>query len=39
MDQISEAWVSTDWNDLPYIWPHWAPEFWSKEMNENLEAR
>ena len=39
MDMISEAWVATDWNDLPYVWPQWAPEFWSKEMNANLEAR
>lgn len=39
MDKISEAWISKDWNDLPYIWPQWAPEFWSKEMNANLESR
>ncbi|MBB4226121.1 Glyoxalase/Bleomycin resistance protein/Dioxygenase superfamily protein [compost metagenome] len=39
MDKISEAWVSKDWNDLPYIWPQWAPEFWGKEMNANLEPR
>lgn len=38
MDRISEAWVSRDWNELPYIWPAWAPEFWGKEMNANLEA-
>ncbi|WP_423458248.1 VOC family protein [Ottowia sp. VDI28] len=39
MDKISEAWVSKDWNDLPYIWPQWAPEFWGKEMNANLEPK
>jgi catechol-2,3-dioxygenase len=39
MDKISENWVSKDWNDLPYIWPNWAPEFWGKEMNANHEAR
>lgn len=39
MDKISEAWVSKDWNDLPYIWPHWAPEFWRDEMNANHEPR
>ncbi len=39
MDKISDAWVATDWNDLPYIWPQWAPEFWAKEMNANLEPR
>jgi len=37
MDKISEAWVTRDWNDLPYIWPAWAPEFWGKEMNGNFE--
>jgi catechol-2,3-dioxygenase len=39
MDKISENWTSKDWNDLPYIWPHWAPEFWGKEMNANHEPR
>lgn len=39
MDQISEAWTTKDWNDLPYIWPNWAPEFWGKEMNANHEPR
>ena len=38
MDKISEAWQSREWNGLPYIWPDWAPEFWGKEMNANLEA-
>jgi catechol-2,3-dioxygenase len=37
MDKISEAWTPKDWNDLPYIWPNWAPEFWGKEMNANHE--
>jgi catechol-2,3-dioxygenase len=37
MDKISEAWEAKDWNDLPYIWPDWAPEFWGSEMNANLE--
>lgn len=39
MDKISDAWVSKDWDDLPYIWPQWVPEFWNKEMNANLEPR
>lgn len=40
MDKISEAWVTRDWNQLPYIWgPQWSPEFWGKEMNANLEPR
>lgn len=39
MDKISEAWEMRDWNGLPYIWPDWAPEFWSKEMNGNFEPR
>lgn len=39
MDKISEAWVANDWKDLPYIWPDWAPEFWTNEMNANLEPR
>jgi catechol-2,3-dioxygenase len=39
MDQISDAWVSKDWSDLPYIWPQWAPEFWRDEMNANHEPR
>jgi len=39
MDKISEAWTPKDWNDLPYIWPQWASEFWGKEMNANHEAR
>ena len=38
MDKISEAWISRDWSNLPYVWPQWAPEFWGKEMNANLEA-
>ena len=37
MDQISESWMPRDWNELPYVWPHWAPEFWQNEMNANLE--
>ena len=37
MDQISESWVAGDWSELPYVWPAWAPEFWTKEMNANLE--
>ena len=39
MDKISENWNTKDWNDLPYIWPNWAPEFWGKEMNANHEPR
>lgn len=39
MDKISEDWQSQDWNDLPYIWPTWAPEFWAHEMNANHEPR
>ncbi|MBN9474798.1 MAG: hypothetical protein ABS43_25620 [Bordetella sp. SCN 67-23] len=39
MDKISESWEARDWNDLPYIWPAWAPEFWGKEMNGNFEPR
>ena len=39
MDQVSEAWQATDWHELPYIWPAWAPEFWANEMNANVEAR
>ncbi|RKP43919.1 VOC family protein [Pararobbsia silviterrae] len=40
MDKISEAWVSRDWTQLPYIWgPKWSPEFWGHEMNANLEPR
>jgi len=39
MDKISENWQTRDWNDLPYIWPQWAPEFWVREMNANLEPR
>lgn len=39
MDKISESWEMKDWNGLPYIWPDWAPEFWGKEMNGNLEPR
>lgn len=39
MDKISEAWQSREWKGLPYIWPDWAPEFWGKEMNANLEPR
>lgn len=37
MDKISEDWQAKDWNELPYIWPAWAPEFWIHEMNANLE--
>jgi len=39
MDKISDAWVAKDWQDLPYIWPDWAPEFWANEMNANHEPR
>ncbi len=39
MDKISNAWQAKDWQDLPYIWPSWAPEFWSNEMNANHEPR
>lgn len=39
MDKISDAWATQDWNDLPYIWPAWAPEFWTNEMNANHEPR
>jgi catechol-2,3-dioxygenase len=39
MDKISEDWQAKDWNELPYIWPAWAPEFWTKEMNANFEPR
>jgi len=40
MDKISEAWVTRDWNELPYVWgPKWSPEFWGGEMNANLEPR
>lgn len=40
MDKISDAWVSRDWNALPYVWgPEWSPEFWGKEMNGNFEPR
>ena len=39
MDKISENWQAKDWNELPYIWPAWAPEFWTKEMNANHEPR
>lgn len=39
MDKISEAWEPKDWNDLPYIWPNWSPEFWGQEMNANQEPR
>lgn len=40
MDKISEAWEPRDWSELPYIWgPKWSPEFWSGEMNANVEAR
>jgi catechol-2,3-dioxygenase len=40
MDKISEAWTARDWKELPYIWgPKWSPEFWTNEMNANLEAR
>jgi len=38
MDKITEAWTCRDFNTLPYIWgPEWSPEFWSGEMNANLE--
>lgn len=39
MDKITDAWNPQDWNDLPYIWPDWAPEFWAHEMNANHEPR
>lgn len=39
MDKITDAWNPQDWNDLPYIWPSWAPEFWAHEMNANHEPR
>ena len=39
MDKISDAWVTKDWQELPYIWPAWAPEFWTNEMNANHEPR
>lgn len=40
MDKISDAWVSRDWSELPYVWgPGWSPEFWGKEMNGNFEPR
>lgn len=40
MDKISEAWVSRDWHELPYVWgPKWSPEFWGGEMNANHEPR
>lgn len=39
MDKISDAWVANDWKELPYIWPNWAPEFWTNEMNANHEPR
>ncbi len=40
MDKITEAWVTRDWQDLPYTWgPEWSPEFWGGEMNANLEPR
>lgn len=39
MDKISDDWKSGDWQELPYIWPEWAPEFWTNEMNANHEPR
>lgn len=39
MDKITDAWNPQDWQDLPYIWPNWAPEFWAHEMNANHEPR
>ena len=39
MDKVSDAWEPGDWNELPYIWPAWAPEFWANEMNANHEPR
>ena len=39
MDKISDAWEANDWQNLPYIWPEWAPEFWTNEMNFNHESR
>ena len=40
MDKITDAWVTRDWNELPYIWgPGWSPEFWGKEMNGNFEPK
>jgi catechol-2,3-dioxygenase len=39
MDKISDSWQAKDWNELPYVWPQWAPEFWGKEMNANHERK
>jgi len=39
MDKIDDDWQAQDWQDLPYIWPQWAPEFWANEMNGNHEPR
>jgi catechol 2,3-dioxygenase-like lactoylglutathione lyase family enzyme len=40
MDQISPAWVSRDWNELPYVWgPEWSPELWRNEVMGNFESR
>ena len=40
MDRISDAWQCRDFEELPYIWgPEWAPEFWTKEMNGNMEPK
>jgi len=39
MDKIDDTWQAQDWQDLPYIWPQWAPEFWANEMNANHEPR
>jgi len=39
MDRIDDDWQAQDWQDLPYIWPQWAPEFWANEMNGNHEPR
>ena len=40
MDRVSNQWECRDWNELPYIWgPEWAPEFWTNEMNGNLEPK
>jgi catechol-2,3-dioxygenase len=40
MDKITERWQCRDWESLPYTWgPEWSPEFWSGEMNANLEPR
>lgn len=38
MDQVTHDWIAKDWNNLPYTWgPEWDPEFWTNQMNGNLE--